>query len=391
MRARVVTGKVRPRPVTIVLYALLATGCGGGGGGSSSGGGSATTVHPGESIQAAVDAASPGDTIEVLPGDYVEPGTAEAAVRITKSLKLVAKSGPGIGVVRILPGNAQRDGILVEPANAGDPDVQGVEIRGFRIEGFAMNGIRLRHANDFTIEDNVAANNLHTGIWPTLSTNGLVRRNVAYGALDAALWVEAVENVRVIGNEVHSSPSGIEVSVSNDVLVQGNDAHDNSVGIHLNHPTTAGLPESDWPPQPFGPVVVADNDVTENNFPNPVTDGFVGALPAGGGILILGVDDVELRGNRMEDNDFFGIAIVDYCTVVADTPFNCDALPPIGGDSKPDRIRVVNNGAIGNGLEPPDGPFAPLAADLLAIGAMDSCASNNAVQKTVEVPELPPC
>ena len=42
-------------------------------------------------------------------------------------------------------------------------------------------------------------------------------------------------------------------------LVQGNDAHDNSVGIHLNHPTTAGLPESDWPPQPFGPVVVADN------------------------------------------------------------------------------------------------------------------------------------
>lgn len=78
----------------------LAASCGGGGGsgGSGSDGGSAaTTVHPGESIQAAVDAAAPGDTIEVLPGDYIEPGTAEAAVRITKSLQLVAKSGPGIG------------------------------------------------------------------------------------------------------------------------------------------------------------------------------------------------------------------------------------------------------------------------------------------------------
>ena len=382
------SGMIRSSVTTIAICAAFAASCGGGGG---DGGRAATTVRPGESIQAAVDAASPGDTIEVLPGDYVEPGTNEAAVRITKSLKLVAKSGPGTGVVRILPGTGQRDGILVEPANAGDPDVQGVEIRGFRIEGFPMNGIRLRHVNDFTIEENEAANNLHTGIWPTLSANGLVRRNVAYGALDAALWVEAAENVRVIGNEVHSSPSGIEVSVSKDVLVQGNDAHDNSVGIHLNHPTTAGLPESDWPPQPFGPIVIADNDVTENNFPNPVTGGFVGALPSGGGILILGVDDAELRGNRMEDNDFFGIAIVDYCTVVADTPFNCDAVPPIGGDSKPDRIRVVNNGAIGNGLEPPSGPFGPLAADLIALGAADSCASNNAVQKTVEVPELPPC
>ena len=52
------------------------------------------TVKPGESIQAAVDAAAPGDTIKVMPGDYTETHPGTAAVRITKPLKLIAKSKP---------------------------------------------------------------------------------------------------------------------------------------------------------------------------------------------------------------------------------------------------------------------------------------------------------
>ena len=80
----------------------------------------------------------------------------------------------------------------------------------------------------------------------------------------------------------------------------------------------------------------------------------------------------------MEDNDFFGIAIVDYCTVVADTPFNCDAVPPIGGDSKPDRIRVVNNGAIGNEPRAAVIRSDPRGGSHRARCGFDSCASNNA-------------
>jgi hypothetical protein len=49
-------------------------------------------VTPGQSIQAAVDAASPGGTIRVMPGDYIEQHAGTAAVRITKPLKLLAKS-----------------------------------------------------------------------------------------------------------------------------------------------------------------------------------------------------------------------------------------------------------------------------------------------------------
>ena len=76
------------------------------------------TVVPGKSIQAAVDAASPGDTIKVMPGDYTEPHAGSAAVRITKPLKLLGKSKPN-AKVRLLPGAGQSHGILVEPANPG--------------------------------------------------------------------------------------------------------------------------------------------------------------------------------------------------------------------------------------------------------------------------------
>jgi hypothetical protein len=55
----------------------------------------------------------------------------------------------------------------------------------------------------------------------------------------------------------------------------------------------------------------------------------LGALCAAGiGILHVGVDDSKLVNNRIEGNEFGGIAIVDYCLVAAGTPFNCSGGDP---------------------------------------------------------------
>lgn len=375
--------------LSIVAVLVLAAGCSDGDDGGTSG---ATTVGPGESIQAAVDAAQPGDTILVLPGDYVETHDGRAAVRITKPLKLVAQSNPPAERVRILPSGNQRHGILVEPENPGDPDVDGVEIRGFTVEGFPNNGIWLRYVQNFHIEGNESINNLENGIWPTLSANGEVRKNVSYGSLDAALWVEAGENVRVIENEVYNSPTGLEVTVSNDIHMEGNYVHDNVVGVGLYHPSGAGLPPQDWPQsQPFRNWTLVNNRIENNNLPNPVSGGLVGELPSGGGVLVLGVDTVEVRDNVIQNNNFFGIAMIDYCLAVDGTANSCQNNPPFYADTSPDGNRFIDNVVTGNGSDPPPGPFESVAGDLLGLGGTNNCASGNTANVVILSPELPEC
>jgi parallel beta-helix repeat protein len=357
------------------------------------------TVHPGESIQAAVDAASPGDTVKVMPGDYTEPGTGEAAVRVTKPLKLLAKSRPR-AKVRILPNTGQSHGILVEPANPGDPDIDGLRIKGFTVEGFSNMGIWLRHVKNFTIDGNQSINNLENGIFPTLSAQGLVKRNVSYGSHDAAMWVEGSENIRVISNEIHGSPTGLEITVSKEITVKRNNIHDNTIGVGLYHPATAGLGPGTPGLPPYAEVGywhIIGNYVHDNNADNTGDPGSeTSQLPKGGGILVLGSDHVDVQKNRVQNNDFFGIAIVDYCIAVAGTDFDCgtNPLPPELPDTSPDNNELIGNRLANNHTNPPPGPFQSVAADILALGGTGNCFSSNKFAQTpltIPSPLVPGC
>jgi hypothetical protein len=318
------------------------------------------------SIQAAVDAASDGDSIIVYPGTYQEVNANTAAVTINKSLKLKAKikkSDP-LSKVIIVPNPGQNHGILVEGTEA--VHIDGLQIKNFTVQGFPKNGIWLRYVDNFKLDSNTSIDNLENGFWPTLSANGQVKKNISYGSDDSAMWVEASTNVRVLSNQLYDSVTGMEVTISSDVDIEKNDIHNNTVGVGLYHPNGAGMPIP--PGLTPGGWVLKKNHIYDNNRANSASpSSLAGALPPGGGMLVLGVDAVQVDDNLIEDNDFYGIAIVDYCAAVDGGPNDCETVPHIV-EGFPEGNRFEDNELNGNGTAPdPTHPLKDYAADFTYI------------------------
>jgi parallel beta-helix repeat protein len=319
--------------------------------------GQTLTVNPGDSIQAAVEAAQPGDTIQVMPGIYSETvyidkddihlvGVIEAGERATLD---------GLGKLN--------DAILYSGNN--------ILIANFKITRYKGNGIMSQAGNNFEIRNNIIIDTGIYGIFPQLGVNGLIEHNIVSGIADAAIYVGMSDNIHVAHNEVFDSVAGIEIENSRHAIVENNYVHNNTGGILAF--ITPGLPI-----KTTFDVIIRNNFILDNNIPNFAAPGStVAGIPSGTGILVMAADDVIIEGNIIVNHKVAGILINDHGNAPGLT------LDP-DVDPNADRVMILDNVMHNNGYDTIDEVRAFALTelhtgdiDIFQIGpSQDSCIIN---------------
>lgn len=256
------------------------------------------TVHNGQSIQAAINAAAPGTTINVDPGTYAEN------LFIQKTLTL-----QGSSVVLVQPGSPNDSlcddgGTVTGICVIGQLDnsfnlvsrVANVTISGFTVRDFTGDGIFSFGAKNFKVTDSTTQHNGGYGIVSFNVAGVTYKRNISLTNRDAGFYIGDSANAGAVvenNNSHDNSGEGLLFRDSRHGSIQNNNFHDNCVGL-LMLDTGA--------PTPGGDVIVRSNTVNHNNklcSGNPEE----GEPATGGvGIGIAGVDNAVVQANDARNN-----------------------------------------------------------------------------------------
>jgi parallel beta-helix repeat protein len=256
-------------------------------------------------IQAAVDAARPGDTVLVPPGRYdggVVVDKSDITIRGSRAAVIDARGhrfGIQVGTSRIGPGP---DGQPACPPRS----LHGITIDGLTIRDADDIGLFMIGVDGFRIAHGRYIDNEEYGPFPVCSRNGVIESNDVTGTDDAGIYVGDDVAVIVRNNHAHGSAIGVEIENSLHSAVRSNVLTGNTVGVLVSLLPGLPMPVND-------DTLIDGNLISRNNFPNPVPpDGGddVGLLPTGSGILNVGGDRVSIIHNVIVGNDSVGVGIV---------------------------------------------------------------------------------
>ncbi|MFF1649292.1 nitrous oxide reductase family maturation protein NosD [Streptomyces sp. NPDC058240] len=291
---------MRKRNITILVpvAVLSAAGCG-----MSVPSASATDSHevrPGQSIQKAVDAARPGDTVVVLPGTYRE------SVLVTKPGLTLRGSGSGTVLRPAEPGakaaNAcAKTGSGVCVLGRAGGTVDGVRIDSLTVSGFKKNGVWASWTDRLTVRRVTAEHNGVWGIAQERSTRGAFTGNTARANGDAGIFVANTvdkeggatdtRGTELRDNTLTDNRIGFTARRVRNLSVHGNSFTGNCTGVFVVG--DEGKPQA-------GAMKIESNKVTGNNKFCSATE----RLPAlqGSGIVLTGAADTKVRSNTIRDN-----------------------------------------------------------------------------------------
>lgn len=257
-----------------------------------------TVVGPGDSIQAAVDAAYPGEIIRVF-GEHREN-------------VVIQKDGlalRGVGAV-VLPPATPAANACFDPAVpgetvkgicvSGDVDfdtgevsrvVSNVTVSGFKVRDFTGAGIGVVAARDTTLKRNVATDNGEGGIAAIVSSGTRMLFNRASGGDAAAFSVvlSPAADATLFGNVAQDGRFGILINDARHGRIVANSVHDNCVGVLI-----AAAPGA------AGDFRIAANHIRRNTRACPANADFP-AL-SGAGVALFGATGNTIIGNLITGN-----------------------------------------------------------------------------------------
>lgn len=337
-----------------------------------------------ETLQAAVDAADPGDTVRIAPGEYrVEPDANGIAVwlapgvsiegygaTLDASLAPLVLFGTNVPDVRV-EGLTIRD-CAQTPIQVGRAD--GFVLRDVTVQGSAFGGVSLINSADVLVERSRFIGNRGEAV-VLLSgrrTSGVVRDNFVSGNPTRAIYVNVGARAEVVGNHVVGNRVGIRVRAGAVAEVHDNFLAGNDVGLQLAAHDLLG------PATAF----TSDNRILTSRTVNVLVQG--STLASSGDVIAAGDGDgvvlegegasASFRGSDVLANGGFGLVARGLVTLDLGTGSDWggnalfgNALGPLANLSE-GQVQAVGNwwggpraGGIGASIEG-DARFEPFLA-----------------------------
>lgn len=301
-------------------------------------------VGPGDSIQAAINAAAPGTVINVAPGTYRETllirkdGIKLRGAGDTDSGTVLAPPTNGSSFCGDGPGSFPGICVLAKRLDSNFniiTPVQNVEVSGFLVHFFPGDGIVSFGASHVLFQNDTASRNQGYGITSFVSTgnvfNQLVSRNNGAPGFyigDSPNADFVLKHSLSVGNQF-----GILVREANNGTLSNNVFQNNCIGIFvLNHGNDPAydVRVQDWS--------IHDNQISNNNKPCTDDSGTFGGV----GIALLGPKNVTIENNAIDGNkrvagsDFGGgVVLVNSFSDGGNAPVGNTVRNNLFGDNKP--------------------------------------------------------
>jgi parallel beta-helix repeat protein len=246
--------------------------------------------------------AKAGDVIEVPEGKFQFDRTLSVTTdKITIRGKGMDKS--------ILSFAGQKEGGSGMLVKANDFMIENLAIEDSAGDGLTIQGgsnITVRRVRvEWTRGPNTA--NGPYAIYPAECKNVLVEDSVAKGASDAGFYIGQSDMVVMRHNRAEYNVDGFEVENAQHVDVYDNVATHNSGGLGVFN-----LPS--LPKQGGKYVRVFHNQIYDNNTANfaPKSLGAIYHLPAGTGMYVMAINNVEVFENKIHDNNTTNLYVIAY-------------------------------------------------------------------------------